>query len=66
MYANARLSKPRKQLSATSRTPRSSRDDFQVGTLRPSLSTFSPNSTLPRHYETRLSDVNKFTKSDFH
>ena len=45
MYANARLSKPRKQQP----TPRSAIDNFHVGTLRPSLSTFSPNSPLPRH-----------------
>jgi len=44
MYANARLSKPRQQP-----TPRSAIDNFHVGTLRPSLSTFSHNSSLPRH-----------------
>ena len=51
MYANARLSKPRNQP-----TPRSAIDDFHVGTLRPSLSTFTPNSTLPRpqHASRRL------------
>ena len=49
MYSNARLSKPSTTHRRHPRPATSSRDDFQVGTLRPSYSTFAPNSPLPRH-----------------
>ena len=46
MYSNSRLSKPSSPLKA----PRSAVDQFEVGTRRPSYTTFSETTTLvPRH-----------------
>ena len=45
MYSNARLSKPSSPLKA----PRSAVDEFEVGTHRPSYTTFSENTLDPRH-----------------
>ena len=44
MYSNARLSKPSSPLKA----PRSAVDEFEVGTRRPSHTTFSENTLVPR------------------
>ena len=45
MYSNARLSKPSSPLKA----PRSAVDQFEVGTRRPSYTTFSETTLVPRH-----------------
>ena len=45
MHSNARLSKPYSPLKA----PRSAVDEFEVGTHRPSYTTFSENTLVPRH-----------------
>ena len=45
MYSNARLSKPSSPLKA----PRSAVDEFEVGTRRPSYTTFSETTLVPRH-----------------
>ena len=45
MYSNARLSKPSTPLKA----PRSAVDHFEVGTHRPSYTTFSETTLVPRH-----------------
>ena len=45
MYSNARLSKPYSPL----KSPRSAVDEFEVGTHRPSYTTFSENTLVPRH-----------------
>ena len=45
MYSNARLSKPSTPLKA----PRSAVDEFEVGTHRPSYTTFSETTLVPRH-----------------
>ena len=45
MYSNARLSNPSSPLKA----PRSAVDEFEVGTHRPSYTTFSENTLVPRH-----------------
>ena len=45
MYSNARLSKPSSPLKA----PRSAVDHFEVGTRRPSYTTFSETTLFPRH-----------------
>ena len=45
MYSNARLSKPYSPLKA----PRSTVDEFEVGIHRPSYTTFSENTLVPRH-----------------
>ena len=45
MYSNARLSKPSSPLKA----PRSSVDQFEVGTHRPSYTAFSEATLVPRH-----------------
>ena len=45
MYSNARLSKP----SSPPKVPRSAVDQFEVGTRRPSHTTFSENTLVPRH-----------------
>ena len=46
MYSNARLSKP---YSSPLKAPRSAVDEFEVGTHRPSYTTFSENTLVPRH-----------------
>ena len=45
MYSNARLSKPSSPLKA----PRSAVDQFEVSTRRPSYTTFSETTLVPRH-----------------
>ena len=45
MYSNARLSKPSSPLKA----PRSAVDEFEVGTRRPSYTTFTETTLVPRH-----------------
>ena len=45
MYSNARLSK----LYGPLKAPRSAVDEFEVGTHRPSYTTFSENTLVPRH-----------------